>query len=683
VRDRIKYIMEKYFLSNVYSGLMDMDQYFQEDTSYRPFGSKPKNSSKYFEDLASRYILGIVVLHGTDTMAYSSASAMFGLAHVPCSIVFTGANRSLDERDEETTILPLDQRLSDGWTNIIRSIHFLRVLGHKLSECFVCFGDSVHLALNVQKHITEGVAASFDTKREEVYEPHNYRNRCIFQQYAFKFIDDIICNNLYPTDGYGRKLLWSDLVPKAGLSHNKLRHVRPKLFPKSADGPIRRGIFSRQVQTIKIYPEMPMIVFDKSIRVLLVEGYEAGTFPSEPPHTFVRICRKAIQIGIPVVHVCRSGNLPGDEYFRGLGVNKLLGIVPESAYALLSVLTSSIENDVWSPPGVHGPDLQKYRWELLHDRIKSAPGREGSAMSVIMGSVNAETGALRAKVLTEMAEQGKSNERLANQELLQSSANLSVSLKRFVNDASREVGIISHRHEVYEYLRGLQPYSKAGYAPDRWADTFDFGFRIGWSVGDEVFTESGNRFPNGLQGGNWPELSKLLAAGLSKACKVCTVHGSVSVDHIRLDLSESDFKYRWYAEWTRGEAFNNLEASSVTHISPDERIWWADLSRERPWLTRVEVDRLDSRRYNFLKDAWRSKVTPIDWMILGFVKGLAVKSLRVLRPDGLLGADLEHVDAMDFDRDIGRLAVVTESLQKGVSNFACSFMYQAEGTDSG
>lgn len=68
----------------------------------------------------------VLVLHGTDTMAYSAAFCSFALSDLSIPIVFTGAN------------VPYDEPPSDGPTNIERSAAFA---AQAQRGVYVCFSD--------------------------------------------------------------------------------------------------------------------------------------------------------------------------------------------------------------------------------------------------------------------------------------------------------------------------------------------------------------------------------------------------------------------------------------------------------------------------------------------------------------------------------------------------------------
>lgn len=80
---------------------------------------------------------GFVVIHGTDTMAWSACALSFFLENITKPIVFTGSQR------------PLAALRSDARINIIDSVELAT---HAIPEIFVCFDSKIHRATRVTKY---------------------------------------------------------------------------------------------------------------------------------------------------------------------------------------------------------------------------------------------------------------------------------------------------------------------------------------------------------------------------------------------------------------------------------------------------------------------------------------------------------------------------------------------------
>ncbi len=138
---------------------------------------------------------GVLVLHGTDTMAYTSAALAFMLADLSVPVVLTGANR------------PADQPDSDAARNVADSLLALDALGPGV---FVVFAGApkgvgrVHLGTRVRKVRASG-SAFVSVGRRPVAEIRNG----------------------------GLMSLWAPEAPAAANSHSKVdpRVLSLKLYP--------------------------------------------------------------------------------------------------------------------------------------------------------------------------------------------------------------------------------------------------------------------------------------------------------------------------------------------------------------------------------------------------------------------------------------------------------------------
>lgn len=73
---------------------------------------------------------GVLVLHGTDTMAYTASTLAFALSHLPVPIVLTGAN------------YPIDDRRSNGYRNFESAINFIKDQYAPKSGTFVVYENN-------------------------------------------------------------------------------------------------------------------------------------------------------------------------------------------------------------------------------------------------------------------------------------------------------------------------------------------------------------------------------------------------------------------------------------------------------------------------------------------------------------------------------------------------------------
>lgn len=83
---------------------------------------------------------GFVIIHGTDTMAYTASILSFALLGIKKPVILTGAQ------------LPLVHRRSDGWNNLIDAIY--SAMQEDLHEVAICFNHSLLRGSRAQKTST-------------------------------------------------------------------------------------------------------------------------------------------------------------------------------------------------------------------------------------------------------------------------------------------------------------------------------------------------------------------------------------------------------------------------------------------------------------------------------------------------------------------------------------------------
>ena len=136
--------------------------------------SRYADHSKLTENKQGEYLAGIVLLHGTDTLAYSAAALSMSLRNLPCPLILTGSNQPPNE--ESILEQDLIASESDAWKNILLSLHFIQAFGHRFTETFVCFDDTIHVAVNLRKEAIDAAPQPLQRERK-LQEPYFYRNR--------------------------------------------------------------------------------------------------------------------------------------------------------------------------------------------------------------------------------------------------------------------------------------------------------------------------------------------------------------------------------------------------------------------------------------------------------------------------------------------------------------------------
>ena len=95
---------------------------------------------------------GFIVLHGTDTMAYTASALSFMLENLSKPVILTGAQ------------LPLEAVRSDAEANLIGALSVLGAHHQRLCEVFVYFNNTLYQGNRVTKSDADGFDA-FSSRR--------------------------------------------------------------------------------------------------------------------------------------------------------------------------------------------------------------------------------------------------------------------------------------------------------------------------------------------------------------------------------------------------------------------------------------------------------------------------------------------------------------------------------------
>lgn len=231
----------------------------------------PSNWKTLVEIIEEKYddYDGFVILHGTDTMAYSASALSFMIEGLTKPIIFTGSQ------------LPIGVPRTDGKENLISAVEIAAAKdddGHALApEVCICF-DNVLMRGNRTTKINSS----------------NFR--------AFR------SENLPPLAEAGINIRYNnDIIIKPACWDK-----RPK-FHKDID---------TRVAILKIHPGItPQVVKDilcsRDSRAVIIETYGAGNAPSRG--WFLDLVKEASQMGKVLLNVtqCRSGSVDMDIYATG------------------------------------------------------------------------------------------------------------------------------------------------------------------------------------------------------------------------------------------------------------------------------------------------------------------------------------------------------------------------------
>lgn len=208
--------------------------------------------------------LGFVVLHGTDTMAYSASALSFMLENLSKPVIFTGAQ------------LPIGTLRTDGKENLITAVEIAAARENK-------------------RPVVPEVCIFFESKL--------YRGNRTTKVNAEHF-------NAFQSANY-------PILAKAGVdlvyNHEFIRQQK-KIEPL-----VVHRHFSDQITIIKLFPGINRKYMDavfamKNLKAVILETYGAGNAPSE--EWFMRRIRKAVDDGILLLDVtqCSRGSVELGRY---------------------------------------------------------------------------------------------------------------------------------------------------------------------------------------------------------------------------------------------------------------------------------------------------------------------------------------------------------------------------------
>jgi len=208
--------------------------------------------------------LGFVVLHGTDTMAYSASALSFMLENLSKPVIFTGAQ------------LPIGTLRTDGKENLITAVE-------------------IAAALEDEKPVVPEVCIYFESKL--------YRGNRSTKVNAEHF-------NAFQSANY-------PYLAKAGVelvfNHEFIR------YPEKTEPLVVHRKFSDQLTIIKLFPGINRKYMDtifqiENLRAVILETYGAGNAPSE--EWFTKRIKKAVDRGIILLDVtqCSRGSVELGRY---------------------------------------------------------------------------------------------------------------------------------------------------------------------------------------------------------------------------------------------------------------------------------------------------------------------------------------------------------------------------------
>ena len=231
---------------------------------------------------------GFVVVHGTDTMAYTASALSFMLEGLGKPVVLTGSQ------------IPLCETRNDARNNLITALEV--AANHAVPEVTLCFGDALMRGCRVRKVDASGLAA-------------------------------FASPNFPPLGQIGSRI---------EVDESRVRRGR-------ADEPLRvQAIGGPHVGALRLFPGLRASVLENMLSAplqgLVLEAFGIGNGPKHDQQ-FLDVLRAGCERGIVVVVVtqCLRGKVDLSGYATGealasAGVTSGLDMTPEAALAKLHYL---------------------------------------------------------------------------------------------------------------------------------------------------------------------------------------------------------------------------------------------------------------------------------------------------------------------------------------------------------
>jgi len=620
----------------------------------------PLSPDQFTQQWAARYTLGIVVLHGTDTMAFSMTSLLTTLKNLPCSIVFTGSNTPADVGEPHESDC-LTSR-SDAWKNLLLATQFLEQVGHRTTEVYLAFAGAINHGVNIRKVTIDDSLVNQPLAAEGLHEPFCYRNKGPQRRYMFKNIDGLWCNNFYPTrtNAY-------DTYRIDARGHNRFRHLRVTAL--TALGSEYKGCYCLQFDTgvsvFRLSPsfgrlekEIDAASLIKNVSAVLIEGYHSGTFPTDSAHPFAQVLSRLVEARVPVLLVSQNGLVPARETYmtarvkvrtgkpgrvssQEIRVIRLFGVIAETAAPLVGVAIADVRGT-----GAYRNASYLARLRLIEKSIRRYQRRHPDIMSDLLGDV------LDREMQWDMllGEQVRKST-MQEQALLSISRSASRKpIQRTTTDrnAAKALGAGSEvtmlRSDFYGIVeRFMSSFAAGGVLPEAFDALADIGCAFGMREFSrreaDIVTELGRIRSFARDGGSDPESRKRLVAAITAASPkmdlllssvvfAISESGMASVGSEKFEIIESTNRGAMairislltsrsqYGDKDGGPAPEHFSESDVgffrTMRSGGEQ--WNTREENRTRLARLLQGRLDS--------SWLGEHVAAEWAMTGVLKGI-------------------------------------------------------------
>lgn len=283
---------------------------------------EPKDWATLAHLIAQHYAQydGFVILHGTDTMAYTASALSFMLAGLTKPVVLTGSQ------------IPLAQPRTDATNNLLNAIEFAREPSNQ--EVCICFDGKLLRGNRAKKVHTSALRA---------FESPNFR---ALGQSGINI-------QLFHEDAQDNGHAQNEACLTASESlHKTVKQKEPDFKVPAFKVPE----FTHQVAQLHLYPginnaQLKATLDNDDIRGVVMLSYGAGN-PPDNNHYLMSLLEQANQRGVVIINLtlCAYGQVIQGSYATGEKLNQL-GVIPgadmtvEAAFTKLLFLLAT-ETDI-------------------------------------------------------------------------------------------------------------------------------------------------------------------------------------------------------------------------------------------------------------------------------------------------------------------------------------------------
>jgi L-asparaginase/Glu-tRNA(Gln) amidotransferase subunit D/NAD-dependent SIR2 family protein deacetylase len=639
--------------------------YDEEDAQWRiTHGADSDLTERRFqEDFTQRYVLGVIILFGTDSLAFAASAMSLGIQHLPCPVIITGANQPASE---DTGLLSRPDLYgdTDTWPNLTAALLFLQSFGHTVTEALVAFGNTIHNGINLRKRATEIIPSSRYGPSLRYTEPFSFRNLSQRGQYMFKLIDGVFCDNFYPNAVWASFSSYEDL-----LDRRDLRHLR---FNATESVPKERTVgdkFTDCVVYAEISPCFPPLdvqqLLRAGVRAVLIEGYASGTFPSEGKNPFVQFLRDAYAHGLPVVLVARYGILATQQAyaiaaeFRGHSpVLPLYEIIVETALPLLSLAAGKVNEKEWDTWPTDGPGaLIERRINCLRHELDALLGRPNILSDELKHVTNPKELLRSRGGSTNGSHHSSPALRVGATDAIIDSAELQHLLEHRPS-SGEGIAILSRRDIIRMLSEFPRLFSRVQAGPDGLEQVGN----IGYEVGGALWRSSIQRYDDAhlamaqldeafRPGHLFQQTDDVQDARVQRVNGILELIGSVidMAGIARSPLAAVTLRRRSTAPRRLGSFLLTVTCSrgqytdypqqawNVRTMTENEQAFLRSLRNGCPVDTKIDAhrDKLRADHDDLLNTTWLQSSTTADWFLFGIYKGVACKVAEFLVIDDI------------------------------------------------